>query len=301
MVAGMLTMLRRLLGEDLAMTWTPGVNLGHVTIDPSQLDQLLANLCINARDAVTGVGTVSIRTANATLDQAKLQGDAVPVSGAFVLLSVSDNGSGMDTSTLGRIFEPFFTTKEVGKGTGLGLATVYGIVKQNGGGIDVVSERGKGTTFSIYLPRDDDAVARPTQTSPGRAVGGRGETVLVVDDEPALLLLCKRFLTNSGYTVLTAHTPREALTLAAQHSAELRLLVTDVIMPEMSGRELSEQLISLCPEVRCLFMSGYTADIIATRGVLKEGVAFVQKPFLTSELATKVRSLLDAPAPAPRA
>ena len=295
-VAGMLTMLRRLLGEDLSMTWTPGVKLGQVKMDPSQVDQLLANLCINARDAVTGVGTVSIRTANATLDHATLQGEAAPVSGAFVLLSVSDNGSGMDASTLGRIFEPFFTTKEVGKGTGLGLATVYGIVKQNGGGIDVASEPGKGTTFSIYLPRDDREDARSTQASPGRAAGGGGETVLVVDDEPALLVLCKRFLTSKGYTVLTANTPREALTLAAQHSAELRLLITDVIMPEMSGRELSEQLTSLCPRVRCLFMSGYTADIIATRGVLEAGVAFVQKPFLTSDLGTKVRSMLDAPA-----
>jgi len=298
-IAGMLTMLRRLLGEDLAMTWTPGVNLGLVKMDPSQVDQLLANLCINARDAVTGVGTVSIRTANATLDQAQLHGNAAPVSGAFVLLSVSDNGSGMDASTLGRIFEPFFTTKARGKGTGLGLAMVYGIVKQNGGVLDVVSESGKGTTFSIYLPRDDSDSARPTQASPGLAPGG-GETVLVVDDEPAILVLCKRFLTSKGYTVMTANTPREALTLAAEHSAELRLLITDVIMPEMTGRELSEQLTSLYPHVRCLFMSGYTADIIATRGVLEEGVAFVQKPFLTSDLGAKVRNVLDAPAPRTR-
>ena len=297
-VASMLTMLRRLLGEDLTMTWVPGENLGHVKMDPSQVDQLLANLCLNARDAVIGVGTVSIRTANATLDQARLQGDSAPVSGAFVLLSVSDSGSGMNANTLGQIFEPFFTTKEVGKGTGLGLATVYGIVKQNGGGIDVVSELGKGTTFSIYLPREDSEDARPTLVSLDRAVGGGGETVLLVDDEPAMLSLCKRFLTSKGYTVLTANTPREALTLAAENCAELRLLITDVIMPEMSGHELSEQINSLYPEIRCLFMSGYTADIIATRGVLDEGVAFIQKPFLMNDFGAKVRSTLDAPVPA---
>ena len=292
-VEGMLSMLRRLLGEDLHMTWAPGTNLWHVKVDPGQVDQLLANLCINARHAITGVGNVTIATANVVLDGVLIQGEAAPVSGEYVRLTVSDTGCGMDAATLARIFEPFFTTKELGQGTGLGLSTVYGIVKQNDGTIDVESEPGEGTTFAIYLPRQDVTPAREARVE--QSVTHGGETLLVVDDEPAVLLSCARVLRRMGYTVLAAASPAEALRIAEAHTHELSLLVTDVIMPEMSGKELSERLLARFPDLKCLFVSGYTADIIATRGVLEDGRAFLQKPFLPEDLALKVRSVLDGP------
>ena len=209
-----------------------------------------------------------------------------------MLLAVSDDGCGMDKEILEQIFEPFFTTKGVGQGTGLGLATVYGIVKQNNGFINVYSEPGKGTTFRIYLPR---YAGQAVDTQPERAAEiplSRGETVLVVEDEPVILKMGKMMLEKLGYRVLAAGTPGEAIGLAEEHASEIHLLITDVVMPEMNGRDLAERLQSLYPDMKILFMSGYTADVIAHRGVLDEGVNFMQKPFSMKDLALKVREVL---------
>jgi len=257
MVEGMLSMLRRLLGEELRMTWAPGANLRRVKMDPGQVDQLLVNLCVNARDAVAGVGIVEISTANTSLDAVQFLGDVAPISGDFVRLTVSDNGCGMDADTRGRIFEPFFTTKNIGQGTGLGLSTVFGIVKQNGGAIDVISEPGTGATFSIYLPCTEQPLTDLAGGGSSDAPVDGGETLLVVDDEPSMLVACKRVLMIRGYKVLAATSPQDALALAKEHSSSLRLLITDVVMPEMSGPELFAYLAPSVPGLECLYMSGY--------------------------------------------
>ncbi len=291
-VASMLKMLQRLIGEDIQLTWIPGRDLWPVKMDPAQLDQILANLTVNARDAIGGVGKVAIETGNFTLDAAAVASTPDGVPGDYVMLAVSDNGHGMTQEVQAHLFEPFFTTKEQGKGTGLGLATVYGIVKQNGGLINVASERDKGTTIKIHLPRclaEAEAAAEPGRTSMQRG----SETVLLVEDEPQILNLGQRFLRRQGYTVLAAHSPDEALHLARNHTEPIHLLVTDVVMPGMNGLELKHQVERFKPGVQCLFMSGYTADVISRHGVLEEGVQFLQKPFNTEALAAKVRELLD--------
>ncbi len=291
-VEGMITMLGRLIGEDIELAWMPGLGVWQVKMDPSQIDQILANLCVNARDAIGGVGTVTIETANAVFDEEIGSLHAGYVPGEFVLLSVSDDGCGMGKEIQDKIFEPFFTTKGIGEGTGLGLATVFGIVKQNNGFINVYSEESQGTTFKIYLPRYTDAANVPKAIEPEPISRGH-ETILLVEDETEILELGKMMLESFGYSVLAASTPGEAIQLADKKAGEVNLLITDVVMPGMNGRELAENLSQIIPDLTCLFMSGYTADVIAHRGVLDEGVNFIQKPFSMQTLAGKVREALD--------
>ncbi|MDX9818829.1 MAG: PAS domain S-box protein [Desulfococcus multivorans] len=296
-VEGMLKMLRHLIGEDIDLRWFPKHRSWPVKIDPSQIEQILANLCLNARDAISGVGKVMIETENITFDEAYCAHHPDCIPGEYVLLAASDDGRGMDKETLESIFEPFFTTKDVRRGTGLGLATVYGIVKQNNGFINVYSEPGKGTTFKIYLPRHQGPATTSSPDPPVEIPLGRGETILLVEDEPAILKVGAMMLEGLGYRVLTADTPTSAMRLADAHVDKIHLLVTDVVMPEMNGRDLANQLKARCPEIRTLFMSGYTANVIAHRGVLDVGVYFIQKPFSRKDLGIKVRGILDETSP----
>ena len=292
-VEGMLKMLRRLIGEDIHLAWLPGVDVWPVKVDLSQIDQLLANLCINARDAIAGVGRLTIETENISFDEDYCADHAGFVPGEFVLLVVSDDGCGMDKETMDKIFEPFFTTKGVGKGTGLGLATIYGIVKQNSGFINVYSEPDQGTTFRIYLPHHKgQAEQARTEVAVEPVLRGH-ETILLVEDEPTLLELSKLLLETQGYRVLAAGTPGEAIRLAGENTGEIHLIMTDVVMPEMNGRDLAKNLLALYPHLKCLFTSGYTANVIAHHGVLDENVQFIQKPFSRKDLAAKVREALD--------
>ena len=291
-VAGMLKMLQRLIGEDITLIWLPSSSLPAVKIDPSQVDQLLANLCVNARDAITGVGKITIKTGRATLDVGYCAAHQGAVPGEYVLLTVSDSGHGMEKEVLDKIFEPFFTTKELGRGTGLGLATVYGIVKQNNGFINASSEPGQGTTFKIYLPEHAEGLTVAVKEPEGKLRSGAGETVLVVEDEAVVLKLTARMLAGQGYSVLTAGTSTEAIHLAHEHAGKIDLLLSDVIMPEMNGRDLAKLLVSFQPDLKCLFMSGYTSTVIASQGILEEGVHFIQKPFSVKDLAAKVREVL---------
>ena len=292
-VESMLKMLRRLIGEDIDLVWLPESGLWPVKMDPAQIDQILANLCVNSRDAIAGVGEVIIESKNVTFDQVYCAEHAGFIPGKFVLMAVSDDGCGMDKETLNNIFEPFFTTKDVDQGTGLGLATVYGIVKQNNGFINVYSEQGKGTTFRIYLPRHGREAEKLSAESAVEIPQGRGETVLMVEDEPAIMKMGKLMLERLGYRVLATIKPTEALRLAEMHAGEIDLLMTDVVMPEMNGRDLADQMQSLYSDVKILFMSGYTANAISHRGVLDEGVHFIQKPFSMEDLAVKVRAALE--------
>ena len=297
-VAGMLNLLRRLIGENLQLAWLPGAELWPIRVDPSQVDQILANLCVNARDAIAGIGKIALATENVRLDSSFCSGRADSLPGDYVLLTVTDDGCGMDPETQAQIFEPFFTTKGLGKGTGLGLATVYGIVKQNNGFIHVYSEPDRGTVFRIYLPR----VAPEAAPSPARpdmkAPRGNGESVMVVEDEKSLRDLCGLFLGDLGYKVLTAETPGEALKKVQGSGGDIHLLLTDVVMPGMDGKQLARRIRALNPNVRVLFMSGYTADVIARRGVLEPGTAFLSKPFSRTELALKVHeTLMSVPVP----
>jgi PAS domain S-box-containing protein len=291
-VSGMLKMLRRLIGEDIELKWMPAADLWPVKMDPSQMDQLLANLCVNARDAIKDVGKITIETGMITFDQAYCAERTGFVPGDFVLLAVSDNGHGMERDILDKIFEPFFTTKSVGQGTGLGLATVYGVVKQNNGFVNVYSEPGEGTTFRIYLPRQTGRIQERRDDGGEATPLGHGETLLVVEDEATILTLNKVMLEQLGYVVLAAGSPEEALQLAKARRDDIRLLITDVIMPEMNGRDLSGLIATCCPGIKTLFMSGYTANVIAHRGVLDEGVCFLAKPFATRALAVKVHEML---------
>jgi len=291
-IESMVKMLRRLIGEDVDLAWLPGADLWPVCLDPSQVDQILANLCVNARDAIAGVGKVTLETGNVAFDEDHCAHHAGLMPGEFVLLAVSDNGCGMDAETQAHLFEPFFTTKDVGQGTGLGLATVYGVVRQNQGFVNVYSEPGLGTTFKIYLPRHVAAAAEPPERRPQTAPRG-SETILLVEDEPAILELTQRVLERQGYAVLPARTPGEALRLADAHGDRIDLLLSDVIMPEMNGRDLAARLRAAHPAVRHLFMSGYTANVIAKQGVLDPGVHFLQKPFSPNELVDKVRGVLE--------
>jgi PAS domain S-box-containing protein len=307
-IESMLTMLRRLLGEDVSLLWRPGQGLWPVKIDPSQIDQILANLTVNARDALDRNGVLTVETANVVLDDTYCRsnpecrpggyGQCNPesCSGDYVLLTVSDTGAGMDQDTLAHIFEPFYTTKGVGQGTGLGLSTIYGIVKQNGGHIVADSEPGEGTTFRIYLPRVGEAAAaaRPQEVPEQQEPPPGNETVLLVEDEGAILQLGERILRQYGYTVLTASRPEDGLALAAAHPGPLHLLITDIVMPGMDGKELARQLVVLRPGVKVLLMSGYTADVIACHGVLEPDIPFIEKPFSKTELLDKVRQALDA-------
>jgi PAS domain S-box-containing protein len=293
-IGAMLKMLRRLIGEEIELAWRPAENLRPVCVDPTQIDQILVNLFVNARDAIAGVGKVTVETANVTIDRAYCDHHVEAASGDYVMVAVSDSGGGMDREVLERIFEPFFTTKAPGKGTGLGLATVHGIVRQNNGFINVYSEPGQGTTFKIHLPVSESlaiesgapAVYEPPRTGT--------ETILLVEDEPAILKVAMRVLKRHGYTVLTAGTPQAAIEIAAKHDATIDLLITDVVLPEMNGKEVKAAIEVEKPGIRTLFMSGYTANVIAHHGVLDPDVNFLQKPFSIKALLEAVRKVLDA-------
>ena len=291
-IVGLLKMLGRLIGENITLAFVQREGLWKVHLDPTQVDQVLANLAVNARDAIGGVGQVTIRTDNVTF--AEPGGPDLPLrlAGEFVLLEVQDTGCGMSQEVLDNIFEPFFTTKGVGQGTGLGLATVYGIVKQNEGFIEVDSGEDRGSTFRIYLPRHRGETPVPITTEEELPLA-KGESILVVEDESTNLETLEILLLELGYRVLAAHRPSEALGLLANGGGGIQLLLTDVIMPEMNGRELADRARALHPELKCLYMSGYTADAIAHHGVLQEGVDFIAKPFTLEQLAFKIRATLD--------
>jgi len=293
-IGSLLRMLERLIGEDIQLTWSPGANLWPLKLDPSQLHQILTNLCVNARDAISGVGTLSIKTENRLVDAEYSEGQARLLPGEYVLLTVSDSGCGMSAETLGHIFEPFYTTKGVGEGTGLGLSMVYGAVSQNGGVVSVSSELGHGTTFSLYFPQYAGQVDVPFDERTHEALVPGRETVLLVEDEPAMLRVVKRVLEGQGYTVLSASTPNAALAIGEDRAGAIDLLVTDVVMPEMNGRELANQLLGVNPRMKLLFMSGYTANVIAPHGVLDQAVDFIQKPFHGNDLIAKIREVLGA-------
>lgn len=290
----MFKMFRHLIGEDIDINWIPGVSLWDVKMDPSQIDQILVNLCVNARDAITDIGKITIETDNRTFDWEYCANHKSFIPGEFVMLAVSDNGCGMEPEILENIFEPFFTTKDIDKGTGLGLSTVYGIVKQNQGFVNVYSEIGKGTTIKIYLPRYESGIAVPEEQAGSVNIPeGRAETILMVEDDAALLNIGRRMLERLGYKVLTANSPGKAIELAEAGIEQFHLLLTDVIMPEMNGRQLSERMSSIYPDLKIVFMSGYTANVIAHHGVLDEGVHFIQKPFSQQDLAITIRKILD--------
>ncbi len=291
-IASMEKMLQRLIGEHITLTISPGSGLWITRIDPVQLDQILANLSTNARDAIDGVGSIMIGTENLTIDETNRRdnGDAVP--GEYVVLSFSDDGRGMEKAVRDRIFEPFFTTKEKDRGTGLGLATVFGIVKQNAGFIHLESEVSRGTTFRIYLPRIHGEAEKPA--APEKPVHGSGrETVLVVEDEEQLLSLAVQVLKDRGYNVLSAKTPGDAVLLCTRTEGTIDLLVTDVVMPGMNGRELREQIEKIRPGMKVMYMSGYAENVVPLRDIVEAGVDFLGKPFTPSALALKIREILD--------
>jgi PAS domain S-box-containing protein len=293
-VAGLLKMLQRLIGENIQLIWEPEANIWPVKLDASQFDQILTNLTVNARDAIKGVGIITIETSNITLDEGYVRMHPDGQVGDYARLLIRDTGCGMDAETKAHLFEPFFTTKGLGKGTGLGLATVYGVIKQNGGLINVTSEPDNGTTFELFLPRAEAEVVAELVTTKSPPRRGH-ETILLVEDEAQILQLGRRILEKHGYTVLVALTPGEALKVVRQHMGAIHLLVTDVVMPGLNGRELRERVAELKPGLSCLFISGYTADVIAHQGVIQEGIEFLQKPFTMAALTQKVREVLDRP------
>ena len=291
-VETMLKMLQRLIGEDIDLAWLPDRRLRPVKMDPTQIDQILANLCVNARDAIENVGKITIETGMKILDKAYCSDHPEFIPGEFVWLSVSDNGCGMEKEIQDKIFEPFFTTKDVDKGTGLGLATVYGIVKQNNGFINVYSEPGKGTMFKVYLRPNQGKPVDILEESMPEIPQGNGETILLVEDERSILKLAKKILGSLGYKVLDADTPKKAMGIAKEHPGEIHLLVTDVIMPGMNGLELANSVQIQYPDLKRIFMSGYPANTIAHHGVLDEGALFIQKPFSKRDLTQIVRKVL---------
>ncbi|MDO8479809.1 MAG: PAS domain S-box protein [Candidatus Rokubacteria bacterium] len=293
LVSGLAVMLRRLIGEDIDLAVRPGPDLGHVNADPGQVEQVIVNLVVNARDAMPQGGHLTLETANIELDARYARQHPGAHPGSYVMLAVSDTGIGMDAEIQARVFEPFFTTKEPGKGTGLGLSTVYGIVKQSDGYISLSSAPGRGTTLKIYLPRVEAPVATEGQVVSTPA--GGSETILVVEDEDEVRALALEVLEQSGYTVLAASGPAEALGIAERHDGPIHLILTDVVMPHMSGPQLAKDIAPLRPGIKVLYMSGYTADAVAQHGILDPGLSLLQKPFLLHALARKVREVLDTP------
>lgn len=289
----MLNMLGKTIGEDIELSWHPAPDLWPVIMDPAQLDQILVNLVVNARDAIGNAGKITIETCNAVFDESYCSGYADYTPGDYVMIAVGDNGCGMDKKLLEKIYEPFFTTKGYGKGTGMGLSTVYGIVKQNKGFINVYSELGKGTIFKIYIPRASREEAATGDAGFNKSCLTGDETLLLVEDNESLLKMAKTMLEELGYTVLTAGSPVEAMRVAEEYGGNIDLVVTDVVMPEMSGRDLQNKFKELRPDTRYLFMSGYTANVIAHHGVLDDGVNFLQKPFSMNEIASKVREAIE--------
>ena len=292
-VEGMLKMLRRLIGEDINLTWQPGDDLWPVKVDPAQIDLVLVNLCINGRDAIAGIGRMTVQTENSILSEEYCAAHTECVPGEYVRMTVTDSGCGIDKLTLSQIFEPFFTTKGVGEGTGLGLATVFGAVRQNNGFINVSSGLGLGTSFTIYLPRyHGDTKQADKELAPPPVMRGKA-TILLVEDEAAILSMTMAMLKKLGYAVLPAGSPEEAIRRAADFFGEIDMLMTDVIMPGLNGRDLADLLLEDYPQMRCLFMSGYTADIVSNHGVLDKDVYFLQKPFAKKDLAVKLRQVLE--------
>jgi len=291
----MLGMLRRLIGEEVELVLSPGGDTWPIRMDPGQIDQILVNLCINARDAIEGVGNITISTRNTVIETADCTGRPGLYPGNYVLVTVTDNGCGIGPEVLPHLFEPFFTTKQIGHGTGLGLATVYGIVKQNMGFIDVVSRPGEGAAFRVYLPRavEDPALEVVPQPEVEEAPWGHSEVVLIVEDEELILELGRTMLGSLGYEVLAASTPSEALRIASDLSREIHLLISDIIMPGMNGLELATRIRSIRPDLKYLFMSGYPADFVTRSGFLESQARFLQKPFTMLDLAAGVRDALD--------
>jgi PAS domain S-box-containing protein len=296
-VESILNMLRRLIGEDIELVWKPSAEIWPVKMDPSQINQILANLCVNAKDAITGIGKITIETRIKSFDEKYCSYNEGFIPGDFVSLIVTDNGCGMEKEILENLFEPFYTTKDIGQGTGLGLATVYGIVKQNKGFINVYSEPGQGSAFSIYLPRSTEEVNKNYEASENRTITGGTETILLVEDEPMILEVTTAMLQLRGYTVLAASSPDKAIQIAKEHASKINLLITDVVMPEMDGRTLADKISTLYPGICFLFMSGYTANVIESQGILDDGVDFIQKPFSMADMTVKIRKILDAAMP----
>jgi PAS domain S-box-containing protein len=286
-------MLKRLIGEDIELVTSLDPSIGSTQADPGQVEQIIINLCVNARDAMVRGGKLSIETSNVTLGEEYCRAHAEVDPGEYVLFSVSDNGVGMDSQTRTRIFDPFFTTKEKGVGTGLGLSTVYGIVKQHQGHIAVYSEAMRGTTFKVYLPRVDTPVKSKAKASPVQLERHGVETLLVVEDDQFVRDLACELLEMLGYSLLNAQDPKEAIQVAAAYEGTIHLLLTDVILPQMDGRTLFNRLSPLRPEMKVLYVSGYTENFIVDHGVLEAGVHFLQKPFTLNSLAHKVREVLD--------
>jgi len=297
-VSDMEGILSRLIGEHVELVFEPAPSLHPVRADQGQIEQVIMNLALNARDAMVSSGRLRLETRNITIDGEPAPGRPSLPCGEYVLLSVSDTGTGIDRSVLDRIFEPFFTTKERGKGTGLGLSMVYGIIKQSGGAITVESEAGSGSIFRIYLPRASALAAReaPREAPPEATTAPRSGTgtLLLVEDEEVVRRLVLEVLRGQGYSVLAAPNAAEALDLASRHAGTIDLLVTDVVLPGMSGAELARRMGAARPETRVLFISGYTGEAIARHGMLEPGIAFLHKPFTPSEIARKVRELLFA-------
>jgi CheY-like chemotaxis protein len=289
-------MLRRLIGEDIELASKYSPNIGKILADPIQIEQIVLNLTVNARDAMPKGGKLSIETASRTLDRGDSERRPEIKPGDYVMLAVSDNGQGMDQATQARIFEPFFTTKPLGKGTGMGLATVYGIVKQMNGSVFVYSELGKGSTFKIYFPVSADASTAAGVPPSRPRPAGAAETVLLVEDEDMVRKSVARMLAAAGYSVLAAGSADEALKLVVEHGASINLLLSDVVMPGLSGRELWDRIRETLP-IRVLFMSGYTDDAIVRHGILEGSVPFINKPFNSQSLLNKVREVLDNPNP----
>jgi two-component system, cell cycle sensor histidine kinase and response regulator CckA len=291
------SLLRRLIGEDIEVLTLPANDLGAVKADPGQIEQVIMNLALNARDAMPHGGKLTLETVNALLDESYASRHQPAEPGRYIMLAVSDTGHGMTVETQARIFEPFYTTKEVGKGTGLGLSMVYGIVKQSGGYIWVYSEPDRGTSFKIYLPRVDQPVEEADTEHRPKSVQRGTETILLVEDDPQLRQLCSSVLTHCGYKMLVAATPEEGLAVCKENHRDIRLLITDVVMPRMNGRQLAEQVVQVSPNVRVLYISGYTSNAIVHYGVLDQGLWFLPKPFTLSALVAKVREVLDSSSP----
>ena len=293
-VAQSIQMLRRLIGENVELAWRPAEAVPPVLADPTQIDQILVNLCVNARDAIAGSGRIEIATGAATLDAAFCADHPGAVPGEYARLTVRDTGCGMDADTLAHAFEPFYTTKPEGTSTGLGLSTVYGIVKQNDGYVALASAPGQGATVDVYLPRRAAANV-PVAPAPAPVPAATGaQTILLVEDEPAILAVTAQMLASLGYVVRAAHTPADAIRVAKEHPGPIQLLLTDVVMPGLNGRDLARTLADLRPGLRALFMSGYPAEVTARNGILDAQFPFVRKPFTRDELAAKIRAVLGA-------
>jgi len=291
-VEGLLKMLRRVIGEQIELTWKPSAAALPVMIDDSQLNQILTNLCVNARDAISGKGKITIETAPEELKPEFCRENSGFLPGRFAVLQVEDTGIGMDAQLQSRVFEPFFTTKGVGQGTGLGLSMVYGIVQQNEGFIRLRSEPGKGTLFRIYLPLRDESGSEEETGDVDRPSQGGSETILLVEDEPSYLRIIRQMLENCGYRVLSAGSPGEAAEISGAYGEPIHLLVTDLVMPEMNGRDLAERLSSERPDMKILFLSGYSGSVLSSHGI-REGISFLQKPFTIRSLSEKIRQILD--------